>query len=85
MAIKHLDSIFIDDKEKIKFPEDSTHYRCKSGKIKFFKVNPTPSQSMEKRPEDAEYIYFKHYRRNFGNINYGETIFYNKEGNILKQ
>ena len=83
MAIKHLDSVIIEDNQKIEIPENSTHYRCKSGKINFFKVNPTPFPSMKEIPDCAKYICFPIFRKHRGNINYGEIIFSDKNNNIF--
>lgn len=92
MAIKHLCSVVIEDGERIALPKKANFYRKKSGEARYFHVNPKPVPSLEAIPTKPFLIFFKkkpysmefkNYRRNRGNIQYGETIFYDKNNNIF--
>ena len=85
MALIHICSEIIICKKKIRIPKENgaNFYDLKSGTIRFFYTN---SQLNKKRelPLRAIEMSFDEYEKNFRNINYGEPIFYNQEGNILK-
>jgi len=85
MALIHICSEIIICKEKIRIPKKNgaNSYDLKSGKIRFFYTNPQPNKKRE-LPLQAIEMSFNEYEKNFHNIDYGEPIFYNEEGNILK-
>jgi len=68
-------------KTRTKIPEGVNCYRCKSGVIRFFRSNP--GNRFSRIPEEAREIEF-YMEKNAFNIEYGEPIFYDREGNVLK-
>jgi len=84
MALEFICFNTIEYGEKINIPESprATHYRCKSGKVKFFKINPC-TNGFKEIPCKAREICFSIDRNKF-NIEYGRPKFYDSERNHLK-
>lgn len=84
MALEFLLSVKIEPwkETRISIPEGANYYKLKSGKIKFFRVNPTPERKMVKIADNACEIKIYMQKHCF-NINYGKPLFYDAEGNDL--
>ena len=63
---------------------EATHFICESGRIRFYRVNPTPSESMREIPKGTNTMELHNYRRYRGWIDYGNIGFISHKGNILK-
>ena len=63
---------------------DATHFRCESGRIRFYRVNPKPSPKLHAIPPGTNVIQFNSYRRYYGWVDYGKMDFISHWGNILK-
>lgn len=81
MALEFICAEIIMHGKRIKIPRGADCYRCKSGKIKFFKANQVNGEKVI--PRGAEYISFS-MERNAFNIGYGSPSFYWSGGNDLK-
>ena len=68
---------------KIKIPAGATHWRCKGGKVKFYKTNPSVPGNLKEIPEGAENVRFWDYARSGRSIYYGMPTFYDAMGNVL--
>jgi len=86
MALEFICSNEIVPFKKINIPieKGANFYKLKSGKIKFFYVNPLPGGKMKEIPIRAKVLSFDVYEKHAFNTYYGEPTFYDKEGNILK-
>jgi hypothetical protein len=68
---------------KVEIPAGATHWRCKGGKVKFYRVNPSAPESLSAISEDSRSVRFWHYSRSGTSINYGTPTFYDEYGNVL--
>lgn len=82
MALEFICSNNIEYEKRIKIPESANCYRLNSGKIKFFRVNLN-AKDINFIIENATEISFDIEKYAF-HISYGNPVFYNVEGNILK-
>ena len=68
---------------RIKIPGGANYYNCKSGDVKFFKVNSDHPKNMKQIPENAREMYFLEYD-DCGSFYYGKPRFYDRQGKVLK-
>jgi len=84
MALDFIFSEEIDGQKRIAVPENANCYRLKAGKIKFFRFNPELPKNMETIPERSKVMEFRGYQKHVGWVNYGEQIFYDSKGKVIK-
>ena len=78
MAIDCLTIFEINARDSFDIPEDATHYRTQSGKIRFFNVDPKTSHNFIEIPYNAYEMSFPHFEKNRNNLHYGEPRFFKK-------
>jgi hypothetical protein len=84
MALEYICSQTIMKGKKISIPEGRCNcFKTKSGKVMFFKYNPTLQKGIRTLPKDSAEISFEEYQNHRNWTNYGEPTFYDKEGNII--
>lgn len=87
MAIKFLCKTRLEDnKNSLEFAvhPEATHFRCRSGEMYQYRVNPDPSKDMRDIPLGANTMTFKDIRKHRGWVEYGVIEFYSVHGNLLK-
>lgn len=83
MNLEFLINLDIKSAEKIPIPFRANYFSLQSGKIKLFNVNSSPTRKMKKIPNNAKYISFNMEKYAY-HIDYGDSKFYDKYGNLLK-
>jgi hypothetical protein len=73
--IRYLETLVIPETREFAVHPEATHYFVQSGKIRFYRVNPSPTEKMEIIPFGSNTMRFPTYRRNRFNINYGSPEF----------
>ena len=81
---KLLDTIEIVDEGEMSVIPEATYFILDRGKIRQYKINPSPERWMKEIPRGANTFKFEDYRRWKNNIDYGRIIFYNLWRDILK-
>jgi len=84
MTLEFICASEIYEKCSIVIPENSKYYRCKSGKIKFF-CGESNQEHSSQIPSRAQTVSFPRFCKLTFWTNYGEPIFYDRTGNILKE
>jgi len=84
MTIECLCSVKINNCNEIAVHPEANFYDCKYGNIRFFKVNPRPSERMKPIPGGANTLRVSNYRDNRMWIYYRGIEFISHRGNILK-
>lgn len=82
MALEFILSDVIPFRKKISIPFGANCYRCKSGKVYFYHVNPS-AQKVKSIPKGSTEICFKNYEEFFNWKHYGNSTFYDSKGNII--
>ena len=62
--------------DKIRIPEGSEWYRCKSDCVKFYGGSIPKEDGYVAIPSDANFISFPEYEKHMHNTHYGEAEFY---------
>ena len=84
--IKHLCSVKLKQNSGLEIAchPEATHFICESGRVRFYRVTPQPSEKMHEIPRGTNTIQFDTYMEHRGWINYGDIEFKSHKGNILK-
>tara|TARA_Y100000310_G_scaffold295677_1_gene327263 strand:- start:438 stop:704 length:267 start_codon:yes stop_codon:yes gene_type:complete len=85
MALEFLFTDVVENGKKIAVHPEATHLRCRDGKVKQYKCNPMPLDSMRKISKGTNYIVFEYYTPTERYIDYGRLICISHKGNILKE
>ena len=85
MALEFLFTDIVENNMEIAVHPEATHIRCKDGKVKQYKCNPMPLDSMREIPKGTNTIKFRNYAPGVGCIDYGILVCISHKGNILKE
>ena len=62
MTLEHLFTDRIEEHKQLALHPEATHFSCRSGRFRQFKVNPNPNKNMVEIPKGAVTCEFKGYR-----------------------